>query len=414
MNELEIKIIGTAVLAEQEEREQIFRRVEPEFFEDSSLGETFRTIRDAYISNPQADGLSYFAALNLERRREIVAAMDTLISPTVASERLPDTLNAFFSAYKTREIRRRLGELSLGTPTAADVLKLADDVKNFSAEREDAAQKYIDDYATPVRRIPTGFPEIDRKLGGGFIRGTLSTVGARPSTGKTTFAINIAARDPSLKTLFVSIEMSARMIYDRLISDKADIKYGDCIEHNVALATVRRVLGEYGNFTIVDDVSDVEDIAALIHELKPDLVAVDYIQIVTSKKPFENNRQRIDYISRSLKAAAKQTGAHIVSLSQITRAGKDRPTMSDLKESGGLEQDSDYIFLIYREYVNDKGNVAIKPEPTTVTLDKNKFGNTGEFDMDFNGARQRFEEAKDVITRPTTVEREDDDGDLPF
>lgn len=411
INELEIKIIGTAVLAEQEEREQIFRRVEPEFFEDSSLGETFRTIRDAYLSNPQADGLSYFAALDLERRREIVAAMDTLISPTVASERLPDTLNAFFAAYKTREIRRRLGELSLGTPTAADVLKLADDVKNFSAERENTAQKYIDDYATPVRRIPTGFPKIDELLDGGFICGTLSTVGARPSTGKTTFAINIAARDPSLKTLFVSIEMSARMIYDRLISDKADVKYGDCIEHNVALATVRRVLGEYGNLTIVDDVSDVEDIVALIHELKPDLVAVDYIQIVTSKKPFENNRQRIDYISRSLKAAAKQTGAHIVSLSQITRAGKDRPTMSDLKESGGLEQDSDYIILLHRGYVTDKSGFAADPGATTMTVDKNKFGSTGEIEMHFDGKHQRFEEKSGDVARPNSS---DDDGDLPF
>lgn len=85
--------------------------------------------------------------------------------------------------------------------------------------------------------------------------------------------------------------------------------------------------------------------------------------------------------------------------------------MSDLKESGGLEQDSDYIILLYREYVNCK-DAQISPKATAVTLDKNKFGSTGELDMDFNGSRQRFTEAEDVIVRPTVQEEED--NDLPF
>ena len=87
--------------------------------------------------------------------------------------------------------------------------------------------------------------------------------------------------------------------------------------------------------------------------------------------------------------------------------------MSDLKESGGLEQDSDYIILLYREYVNDKSNAAVKPEATIVTLDKNKFGKAGELHMDFIGSRQRFIEADDVITRPVQSEVEPDE-DLPF
>ena len=66
--------------------------------------------------------------------------------------------------------------------------------------------------------------------------------------------------------------------------------------------------------------------------------------------------------------------------------------MSDLKESGGLEQDSDYIILLHRDYVNDKSNVAVDSKETIVTLDKNKFGSCGEFDMDFDGAKQRFTE----------------------
>ena len=182
------------------------------------------------------------------------------------------------------------------------------------------------------------------------------------------------------------------------------------MQHRVDFDTVRGVVESYQNLTIEDSISNIEDIVSLIHETKPDFVIIDYIQIVTSKSLFTDNRQRIDHISRLLKQTAKQTGAHILSLSQITRAGKDRPTMSDLKESGGLEQDSDYIMLLYREYVNDK-SAQIKPEATTLTLDKNKFGRTGEIEMNFDGVHQRFTIADDVIARPHTEEQ---DGDLPF
>ena len=151
----------------------------------------------------------------------------------------------------------------------------------------------------------------------------------------------------------------------------------------------------------------------MIYHERPDLVVIDYIQIVTSQRRFTDNRQRIDYISQRLKAAAKKTGCCIISLSQITRGGKDRPTMSDLKESGGLEQDSDYIILLYREYVNNK-EAQISPKDTTVTLDKNKFGNSGELRMDFIGSRQRFVEADDVIARPAPRENSAEEGDLPF
>lgn len=301
--------------------------------------------------------------------------------------------------------------MALGTPTTADVLQLAEMVKGFSTKRIDNAAEYLQNYHAPIKIIGTGFPELDELLGSGLIAATLSTLGARPSTGKTTLAINIATFIAlTQRVLFISLEMSAGMIYDRIVADKANIKYNNCMQHRVDFDTVRGVVESYQNLTIEDSISDIEDIVSLIHETKPDFVIIDYIQIVTSKFPFSDNRQRIDHISRLLKQTAKQTGAHILSLSQITRAGKDRPTMSDLKESGGLEQDSDYIMLLYREYVNDK-SAQINPEATTLTLDKNKFGRTGEIEMNFDGVHQRFTIADDVIARPHTEEQ---DGDLPF
>jgi len=410
MQELDYKIIGTALLVEQDLRDRIFREVQPEYFGDKTTAEIFRRLAAVYNRYPTADSMTYTAALDADSQRDVLLAMQNLISPAIAAEQLDDTLTAFCEAWQQQQLKSKITDLALGEPTAADVAQLAEMVKGFSAKRIDNAAKYLQTYHDPIRIIGTGFPELDRLLGSGLIAGTLTSLGARPSTGKTTFAINMATFDPTLRVLFVSIEMAAGMIYDRIVSDKAVVDYSQCTQHRINFETVRRVVESYPNLTVEDSIADIEDIVSLIHAVKPDLVIIDYIQIVTSKHHFESNRQRIDYISQMLKQAAKQTKACIIILSQITRAGKDRPTMSDLKESGGLEQDSDYIMLLYREYVNDK-SAQVKSEATTLTLDKNKFGRTGEIEMNFDGKHQRFTVADDVIARPHTGEQ---DGDLPF
>lgn len=410
MQELEYKIIGTALLVEQALRDRIFREVLPEYFGNEATAAIFRRLSAVYSRYPTADSMTYTAALDADSQRDVLLAMQNLISPVIAAEQLDDTLAAFRESWQQRQLKSNITDLALGEPTAADVAALAEMVKGFSAKRTDSAAQYLQTYHDPVTMIGTGFPELDRLLGSGLMAGSLTSLGARPSTGKTTLAVNIATFDPALRVLFISIEMTAGMIYDRIVSDKADVGYSQCTQHRVDFETVRRVVERYPRLTVEDSVSDIEEIVSLLHAVKPDLAIVDYIQIVTSKRRFADNRQRIDYISQSLKRAAKQLHTCIISLSQITRGGKDRPTMSDLKESGGLEQDSDYIMLLYREYVNDK-SAQVKPEATTLTLDKNKFGKTGEIEMNFDGTHQRFTVAEDVIARPHAEEQ---DGDLPF
>ena len=202
------------------------------------------------------------------------------------------------------------------------------------------------------------------------------------------------------------------MIYDRLVSGIADVEYHLAFRHRLPIETVRAVVEQYPQLAIVDNVADVETIVEMIYTERPEMVIIDFVQIITSNRRFVDNRQRIDYISQAFKQAAKATGCCIITLSQLTRAGKDKPTMSDLKESGGLEQDCDYVILLHRPYVNDKSDEKNRPEDTTVILDKNKFGNTGELKFDFNGRRQWFtEEGAEEVARPAKVTAEDD---LPF
>ena len=117
----------------------------------------------------------------------------------------------------------------------------------------------------------------------------------------------------------------------------------------------------YNNLNIIDNISDIERMTGRVYADKPTLCIIDYMQIISSQKDFKDNRQRIDYISRLIKKCAKETKCTFIVLSQVTRAGKDEPTMSDLKESGALEQDSDYVLLLHRPYVQDKSD-SISPE----------------------------------------------------
>ena len=218
--------------------------------------------------------------------------------------------------------------------------------------------------------------------------------------------------------MFFSLEMSACMLWDRIASDILNISYSHAQEHNLSKSEYEQlmVMGEiYKNLQTVDSVSEIEKIISLVYAAKPVLAVIDYMQIITSRKEFRDNRQRIDYISQMIKKCAKATQTSFIVLSQVTRAGKDAPTMSDLKESGALEQDSDYVFLLHRPYVQDKSD-DVSPREAVIKLDKNKFGNTGIIELDFDGKYQRFTQKEDgkAIARPIVSREIGSDDDLPF
>ena len=419
--EFEYKIIGSVLLLDAPERQRIFASVSGDFFSDSTAKEIYKKLSAVYDDYPSADYTVLAAALEKNEQTTAVLAMQSMTSPSIARHQLDDTLKAAKELYAKRRIKKELSELSMENNVSVnDLRQLVTSAETLTAERtESSGERYLRLYHEPIKLIATGFPILDETLGGGLLAGTLSSIGARPSTGKTTYAINIAAHNPDRKVMFFSIEMSVGMIYDRLIADVSDLDYSLTGRHRVRIETARAVVDRYKNLEIVDDVSKVEKIVDRIYSEKPEIVIIDFMQIVTSNRKFVDNRQRIDYISGLLKQAAKTTGCCIITLSQLTRAGKDKPTMSDLKESGGLEQDSDYVLLLYRPYVNDKSGSDADPKDTTVTLDKNKFGSTREFRYEFDGRHQRFTELSDSVSeikRPVKHEAaaDDIDEDLPF
>ncbi len=277
---------------------------------------------------------------------------------------------------------------------------LTQDYDSTCAENLTNAIKSI---CTPLdhsTRIKTGFLKLDNALGG-LEKSTVSLIGAYPSCGKTAFAINIINNNllkASSKCAFFSLEMLTQQIFERFISSYCSINYGVIREHKLKQEQIQEASVLYKailnskKLTIIDDIYYCEEICKAISDIKPDYVVIDFLHCVRTIKKCENRRAEIDYISQSFKQCAKTNNCHIIILCQLSRPEKGvkrGPRMSDLKESGALEQDGDYIIMLNRPYVIDKEK---DPTEAYVLIDKNKYGDTGQIRYKFWGATQKFTE----------------------
>lgn len=404
---LENEIIG-AFLSFADIRKSIALNVEVDYFQNDTVRAIYTHLLAEYKKFPTADTLALVEGLDSEQKKYCIEATQ---DPNLNFKINNDTLKKFTAQARKRLMNEEISLLAQqGELTQAQIKQISDKYSCTTEEHTtDAFDKYIENFDKEDKHIPTRFAQLDRLLNGGFIEGALVAIGARPSVGKTTFAINIARANRNKKVLFFSLEMSSGQLIDRLLSDMLTVDYGDMQRHIKGISPkqsdqmIRAIDSCRDNLTIIDNIRTVEGIVNKITSCKPDLVVIDYIQIVGTQTSYTDPRHRIDYISRELKACAKETGAVIINLSQVTRAGKERPTMSDLKESGGLEQDSDYIMLLHRPYVQDKDNAELTSDETKLNLDKNKYGSTGVLDFRFTGKYQRFTEVekhKPQLARP--------------
>jgi replicative DNA helicase len=258
-----------------------------------------------------------------------------------------------------------------------------------------------------MRGIATGFADFDRRTGG-LRGGDLVIVAGRPSMGKTTLAINMAenvALDPNVKgsVLIFSMEMPAEQLMTRMLSSIGgvplhDIRSGRVTDHDWArISSATSQLQEARIF--IDEGAGLTptELRARARRVKREhglnLVVVDYLQLMQVAGTKENRATEISEISRGLKALAKELDVPVIALSQLNRSVEQRenkkPVMSDLRESGAIEQDADMILFIYREEVYDK-NTPRKGE-ADIDLAKHRNGETANFVLTFQGQFTRFQ-----------------------
>ena len=271
-------------------------------------------------------------------------------------------------------------------------------------------QLYHLENKSDVTGLPTGFADLDEKTAG-LQQGDLVIVAGRPSMGKTAFALNMAehvAVDNGVPVAIFSMEMGATQLAMRLLGsiarvDQHKMRTGRLNDEEWSrLSTAMGKLHDAPIF--IDETAALNSLelrtrARRIHRQcgKLGLVMVDYLQLMSSpntKNQNENRATEISEISRSLKALAKELSVPVVALSQLNRAletrNDRRPMMSDLRESGAIEQDADVILFIYRDEVY----YPEKPESkgtAEVIIGKQRNGPIGKIDLTFLGEHTRFE-----------------------
>jgi len=256
-----------------------------------------------------------------------------------------------------------------------------------------------------IRGVPTGFTQLDRKTTG-LQPGDLVVIAGRPSMGKTTLAVNIAENAAIAKgvpSAIFSMEMSAEQLTLRLISSLGRVNQSHLRTGNFSDEDWSRIQGAMAQLSgaplYVDETPALTptEVRARARRLKRErglgLIVVDYLQLMQVSGTKENRATEISEISRSLKALAKELQVPVVALSQLNRAVEQRtdkkPVMSDLRESGAIEQDSDLILLIYREEVYDPNTT--RRGVADIIIAKQRNGPIGEVQLTFLGEYTRFE-----------------------
>lgn len=257
--------------------------------------------------------------------------------------------------------------------------------------------------------LKTGYNRLD-KITHGFQRGDLIILAARPSVGKTALALNfgleVAIRNDASVALF-SLEMPSDHLVERMLasrslvpSDKLRTGYGITNENWNALNEA--VFDLEKSKVFIDDSSMIKmsEIFSKCRKLKADhgldLVVIDYIQLISSNGHYENRQQEVSQISRQLKMLARELDCPVIALSQLTRAVEQanrEPQLSDLRESGAIEQDADIVFMLHREQTMDEDVPNfVRPENQVINLfiRKHRNGSIGEVQLNFMGAYSKF------------------------
>lgn len=268
-----------------------------------------------------------------------------------------------------------------------------------------------------IRGIPTGFKDLDGILAG-LQRSDLIIIAARPSMGKTALALNLAhniATKANEAVLLFSLEMSKEQLVDRMLAMESGVDAWALRTGNLSdqdFEKIGQAMGTLSEAQIyIDDspgitVSDLRTKSRREMHLRPlGLIIVDYLQLMSGGSRYgnEGNRvQEISEISRGLKGIARELNVPLIALSQLSRSVESRspqiPQLSDLRESGSIEQDADVVAFIYREdYYNkdtDRKNI------TDVLIKKHRNGPTGGVELYFEAEKQRFRSLDTKHTNP--------------
>lgn len=423
--EAERSVLGAAML-NKEVLFDILEEVKEDDFYNESHKEIFRAIWELYRKNSAVDMLTVCEELKSRQSLDMVGGRAYIATLTAE---VPSTANG-------REYAKIIAEKAI----MRQMIRTAEDITEKGYESKMAAREILDyaesgifqiaqmrqknDYTKiqdvllenlkiidaaaqnkdKITGIPTGFHDLDGKTSG-LQRSDLIIVAARPGMGKTAFALNIAQQSAvkhGTSAIIFSLEMSKEQLGQRLLAMQARVEMQKLKQGDLDRKDWDRVslgVDELNNSKIViDDTPGISlmEMRNKCRRLKAeqglDLIVVDYLQLMTFEGKTDNRQQEISALSRNMKLLAREMNCPVILLSQLSRAPElrqdKRPMLSDLRESGSIEQDADIVIFLYRDdYYNENTE---KPGVCEVNIAKHRSGPTDKIELTWVSRYTKF------------------------
>lgn len=425
----EMCVIG-AILIDEKTLANVIQTLKPEHFYFDELKAAYQAILELSSEGKSIDFVSVLKKLVAEgfydekQAKQMLLECANLVPSISQAETYAKTVSDSFKARKLREIGTRLvfdGVFAENVDEVAD--GIMSELYEVVSEQHKKQLKTVGTIGTQVfegysndgqdleNRSHTGFSRLDEILKG-MSAGNLIILAARPKLGKTAFALSIAENiaKSGKAVAFYSLEMESSEIYERLLSKRSKIPMNTLIDRRfkdkrrpqkVRAEEINKIaesIDEIYSLPIkINDnpactVNDIRLESKLIKNLG--LIVIDYLQLMRSTKRFENRNLEVGSICRELKCLASELGVPILCLSQLNRTSDEstRPSPSELRDSGSIEQDANKVILMWsiEKNLNERGLVESKTIGVDVAL--NRRGTTGVTLFNFNGNYMKFTE----------------------
>ena len=399
---------------------------------DSFYGGAHRTIFDAMLGlYEKGEPIDVATISSKLKERKVLAEVGgtTYLSELVGAAGAPGSARHYAQTVQNKFVLRSLIDAAskignLGFQEDRDIEIILDEaqaavfqvsqapmLRSFSAIKEELAEawerlEHLQKHDNAMRGIPTGFTELDTMLSG-LQKSDLVILAARPSMGKTALALDIARQSATKHGTAVgifSLEMSSQQLVDRMLAAQAGVNSWRLrtgkIRDDDEFERLQGALADLSEAPIyIDDKpsSTVLAMRSVARRLKMEkdlgLIIVDYLQLITPTytRTSDSMVQQVTEISRSLKAMARELDVPVLALSQLSRAveqRRGRPRLSDLRDSGSIEQDADVVMFIHRE---DKMNEnSDKPGIAEILIEKHRNGPVGKVELRFDEEKTTF------------------------
>ncbi|MCB9251065.1 MAG: replicative DNA helicase [Flavobacteriales bacterium] len=451
--DLEAAVLG-AMMLEKNAPEKVLDILKPEIFYSDSNKLIFSAIADLFTRAQPIDLLTVTETLRKSGNLELAGGafgVTQLTNKVVSAANLEYHTHILIQKYIQRQMINIAGEIGKKAfEDTTDAFELLDDSeRKLFAIKNDTMKKghvslgdilhkaiknieFLKNNDQQMAGIPSGLSQID-KVTGGWQKSDLIIIAGRPGMGKTAFVVSIArnaAIDFKKPVALFSLEMSAVQLVTRLISSESEIssekiRKGDLADSEWEILRKKtEKLSEAPIF--IDDTPSLSifDFKAKARRLKSqhniELIIVDYLQLMKGDdKNIGNREQEISYISRSLKALAKELDIPVIALAQLSRAAERRtdnkPQLSDLRESGSIEQDADLVGFIYRaEYygISDEEGISTHGIGEFI-IQKHRNGPTDTIKMRYQGEFTKFSNLDDTyVENFSFTDRGEDTGSI--